>query len=216
MRSTGGPGHVRYRLNCRQRVEVRRLRFVTLLGLGQEPGTSPLTDGKGTTSYHSVRVTPATQASPAPPDQTGPFALQRGSALRSPLAFPRPRARPRRGDGGIEGDFSGRREMDFERRLSLLDEASDGRLCDQPLSIPLDPPIPLSRDPRAPRRSGGERDHGAKPPVPIWLIPCLAPPTLPWRCSPRERCCSRRKLAVGTIPLVRACSWLPLGGVCVA
>ena len=29
MRSTGGPGHVRYRLDCRQRVEARRLRLVT-------------------------------------------------------------------------------------------------------------------------------------------------------------------------------------------
>ena len=40
--------------------------LVALLGLRQEPGTSPLTDGKGTTSYHSVRVTPDTQAPPAP------------------------------------------------------------------------------------------------------------------------------------------------------
>ena len=31
-RSKGGPGHVRFRLTCRQCVEVRRLRFVTHVG----------------------------------------------------------------------------------------------------------------------------------------------------------------------------------------
>ena len=132
MRSTGGPGHVRYRLDCRQRLEARRLRFVTLLGLGQEPGTSPLTDGNRTTSYHSVRVAPATQASPARPTKPDPLRSRRGPPLQSALTFPRQRARPRTAVRGIEGDFSSRREMDLERRLSLLDEASDGRLCDQP------------------------------------------------------------------------------------
>jgi hypothetical protein len=74
--------------------------------------------------------------------------------------------------------------------------------CREPLALagkPLDPPIPLSREPRALRRSS----------VPARPGPLsqsgLSRASLPWRCSPRERCCSRKSLAIRTFPLVRAC-----------
>ena len=66
-------------------------------------------------------------------------------------------------------------------------------LADKPLDPP-DPPIPLSnREPLG--GVAASATEAPKSPVPIWPIPCLAPPTLPWRCSPRERCCSREELS---------------------
>jgi hypothetical protein len=51
-----------------------------------------------------------------------------------------------KGDGGIEGDFSGRREMDFDPAHSIRAVGPEAGLCSPGLDIALDPPIrPLAR-----------------------------------------------------------------------
>ena len=68
-------------------------------------------------------------------------------------------------------------------------------LCSQAGTSPSIPRSP-SRGTREPLgRAAAIATTVAKAPVPVWLIPCLAPPTLPRRCSPRERCCSGEELS---------------------
>ena len=158
------------------------------------------------TDQHLAWTLP-TRGLPAAPRRNRTLCVPRGFHSgdgRQPL--PRPRARTRWGDGGIEGDVYPRRELEFDPARSKRAVGPEATPRSPGRYIPLDPPIPLSQGPRATRRSGDERSRATKRSVPIWPIPRFAPPMLPWRCSPRERSCSRRNLALGTIPLVRACS----------
>ena len=97
---------------------------------------------------------------PRPSAQTGPFALHRGSAPAIATRHSAAASTATPGDGGIEGDFYGRGEMDFDLARRIRAVGPEAAPCSPGRDIPLDPPIPLSQGPRAPRRSGGIRRPG--------------------------------------------------------